>query len=521
MVALRRVFSVPRFKLESVNGCQLAVIVLAAIWLRFFNELRQEWQINPQYNYGFVVPLLGAVLIWRRWPERPSLSSKRFERLVGLVWVSLLLWLLPLRIIVEANPEWRLLYWTNGLVNLGLSFSLLYKLGGRRWATFFAPPLLFLLIAIPWPVQLEQGIIQGLMRFVAALTVEAAGWLGIPAVQHGNLIEVGVGIVGIDEACSGVRSLQSALMLSLFLGELHRFSATRRLMLVCASLIWVVVANLVRTNFLVWAAAKRGLHQMEAWHDTAGILVMVIVLPALMLLAHWMKPARKDLAPPVTEETSRLPILPRWVGIGALVWIFASELGTEAWYRGHETQLVGNVKWSVAWPTQSTEFKKSPVPEKSLAILRCSNSEAASWQDDEGNQWSAFLLRWKPGKNSAQLAKGHQPDICFPAAGARLVKDFGQVDVETGGFRIPFRHESFEMGSGLVHVFYCLWSDRVSQHEKPLLEDGSQSSRIQAVMVGKRNIGQQVLELVLAGPDSAETAVSLLRQHLPDLVQID
>ena len=96
--------------------------------------------------------------------------------------------------------------------------------------------LLFMLIALPWPVQLEQAIIQGLMRLVAGLTVGVVTLMGIPAIQHGNLIEVGAGLVGIDEACSGVRSLQSSLMLSLFLGEVNRWSWMRRVGLLTASM---------------------------------------------------------------------------------------------------------------------------------------------------------------------------------------------------------------------------------------------------------------------------------------------
>ena len=231
-------------------------------------------QINAQYNYGYVVPLLGLALLWRRWPGRPSPVPPLSGVWPGFLAAGVLLLLLPLQVCLEANPEWRLLYWIHGFQVVGLSFCLLYRMGGWPWVRYFAAPILFMLIAVPWPMTWEQTAIQGLMRFVAGLTVELAGWLGIPAVQHANVVEVGAGMVGIDEACSGVRSMQSALMLSLFLGELHRFSAPRRLVLLAASFGFVLVANLARTTFLVWAAANRGMHQMEQWHDTAGVLVM-------------------------------------------------------------------------------------------------------------------------------------------------------------------------------------------------------------------------------------------------------
>jgi hypothetical protein len=70
-----------------------------------------------------------------------------------------------------------------------------------------------------------------------------------------------------------------------------------------------------------------------------------------------------------------------------------------------------------------------------------------------------------------------------------------------------------------LHVFYCLWSDRISPNGKPLLEDGSRASRLQAVLTGKRNLGQQVLEVVLQGPEAKEEAVALLERRLPSLIE--
>jgi exosortase len=503
------------------DGCALAGIAVAACWLLFFNELRGEWAINAQYNYGYLVPLLGAALLWRRWPERPEASVRNHPTLVALLALVLVLLLLPLRVAQQANPEWRLLYWIQGFQALGMSCCLLYHLGGGSWVRFFLAPIAFMLIAVPWPMRWEQAAVQGLMRFAAGLTIETADWLGIPAVRHGNLIEVGAGVVGIDEACSGVRSLQSALMLSLFLGELHRFSPIRRVSLFLASMVFVLAANTGRTTFLVWAAAERGFHLMEEWHNTAGNAVMLVVLPGLLLLGHLMKPLSEGLPPRRTVARSAFPALPRWVGTAVLAWLGFSFAATEAWYRAHESRLVDAPRWTLAWPDQSPQFKRTEVPEKSLAILRCSNSASASWADGEGNRWSGFMLRWDPGGNSAQLARGHRPDICLPAAGARLVEDPGPLVLSAHGLEIPFRHQVFENAGGAFHVFYSLQSDRILPGEKPLLEDGSQASRLRAVLAGKRHLGQQVVELVIAGPDSKEAAVALLKRDLPRLIRVE
>lgn len=492
----------------------LAVVVY---WLSFFYQICGEWQVNPQYDYGYLVPLLGIVLFWRRWPGRP-LPNPGDGRIALVIAAGLLLMAFPLRVLFEANPEWRLLYWITGLEVLGVSLCVLGWTGGTRWARYFAAPLGFMLIALPWPVELEQAAIEGLMRFVAGLTVGVVNLLGIPAVQHGNLVEVSKGLVGIDEACSGVRSLQSSLMLSLFLGEMNRWSWVRRLALLAASMVFVVLANLVRTTFLVYVAANRGIHQMETWHDTAGLLIMFIVLPGLLGLSYLMRPREKRAEASAAERFSLRPI-PIWAGLAMISWFAAIEITTEMWYRSHERTLIPNTNWTVAWPDGAAHFRKTQLPENARIILRCSKTESAAWQDDTGNDWSAFVLSWDPGRNSAQLAKGHRPDICFPAAGAKLIDDFGSVDITADGFSIPFRYESFENGDKLLHVFYCLWSDHISPIDNVTNENGSRASRIRAALDGERNLGQKVLEIVISGPETREEAVALLRSQAPALIR--
>ena len=502
------------------EGRFLALLALGACWLLFFREISGEWEVNPQYGYGYVVPLLGATLFWRRWPSRPLMQPGK-SPFLPIVVVGLLLLEFPFSLIFEANPEWRLLYWVNGFQIIGLSLAFLYYFGGRPWMRHFAPPLLFMLIAVPWPMEQEQMIIQGLMRFVAGITVIVVGFLGIPAIQHGNLVEVSAGMVGINEACSGVRSLQSALMLSLFLGEMYRLSHARRTLLLVASLLFVVIANCTRTSILVWTAANKGLPSMESIHDTVGNTVMFIVLPCLIGLAYLIRPKSWGLAPEPARPPFEVPTLPRWVGISTLVWLILIQGVTELWYRVHEAKLVPNTPWALNWPVQDASFKKSSIPEISLAILRCTDSQAANWTDDGGNNWSAFLLRWAPGRNSEQLAKGHRPDICFPAAGAQMVADYGRITLHPNGVGMTFRDQAFSMGTGYVHVFYCLWSERISPHEDTgkVVDDGSQAGRLRAVLAGKRNLGQRVLEIVIRGPDSNDDAIKLLKSELPQLVK--
>src|SRR5205085_8693582 len=172
----------------------------------------------------------------------------------------------PIRLIQEASPDWRLLSWGMAGSAAVITGAGIYLSGGRPWLRHFAFPILFFFVAVPWPTSLEQFVIQGLMRADALINVEVLNAIGISAVQLGNVIEVGTGFVGIDEACTGVRSLQATLMVSLFLGEFYGFQAGRRLLLILSGAVLAFGCNLVRTFLLVSLGAEHGSETIARWH---------------------------------------------------------------------------------------------------------------------------------------------------------------------------------------------------------------------------------------------------------------
>jgi exosortase len=129
----------------------------------------------------------------------------------------------------------------------------------------------------------------------AAATVELLGWLGIPAMPHGNVIEVATGVVGIDEACSGIRSFQATRLISLFLGEFYRLNFARRLGLVLGGFALSLLFNLVRMTLLVWVAARNGVAAIASWHDPSGVTILVACFFSLWGLGVWLQ-SRKQKA---------------------------------------------------------------------------------------------------------------------------------------------------------------------------------------------------------------------------------
>src|SRR4051812_7672033 len=165
---------------------------LVLIWGEVVRHLGSEWSYNPQYSYGWSVPFLVVYILWRRWPSRPAPEpvSDGVRRASALFLVAATFLLLALRFLAEANPDWRFLSWTFALTAAAMTLVTFYFCGGKAWARYFAFPILFFLVAVPWPTGLEQAITQNLMRAVTAINVFGLNVAGIPALQRGNVIEV-------------------------------------------------------------------------------------------------------------------------------------------------------------------------------------------------------------------------------------------------------------------------------------------------------------------------------------------
>src|SRR5207249_661695 len=267
-------------------------------------QLSNVWSVNEQYSYGWFVPFFAAYLFWLRWQDRPDpqLAARRGYLLAAATVLLALATLFPLRLFEVGNPDWRPLGWLHAAIAVSITSALIWKIGGKPWLTRFAFPVAFIFVAVPWVSPIEVPIVQGLMRVVASIASETLNLCGIPAQLEGSVIRVNTGLVGVNEACSGVRSLQTSLMIGLLFGELKRLSIPRRLLLVFAAAATAFVANCVRTLFLVWIAATRGLPSEGQWHDVAGYAIVaatfVATLAVAALLSHKKPPASQSVRAP-------------------------------------------------------------------------------------------------------------------------------------------------------------------------------------------------------------------------------
>ena len=308
--------------------------------LLLLRPLAAFWSANENYAYGWGVPFLAAYLLIERWwcrPDpRPMRPNRRMLAGLGLVAFAWALGFIAVRLVAETEPASRPLLWVDGCLAAGAWLAWFGLLGGRPWCRHFAVPVLFVLAGVPWIFRCEFFVTQGLMRLNAAWVAGSLTWLDVPAHAVGNTIMLSTGQLGVTEACSGIRSLQAALMLALFFGEFYRWGAWGRGTLLGMGAGLALLGNYVRMLFLAWRGAHRGMTSVESAHDSAGWLILGFTVVSLWLICLVARPS-----PALSRRTPRdLPPLAqrmalRWA-VCILVATFFAEAATQSWYGWRE-----------------------------------------------------------------------------------------------------------------------------------------------------------------------------------------
>lgn len=500
----------------------LAIIGWVAWGILLCWNLQDQWASNPQYAYGYLVPILVALLAWRRWRTRPEPESavSGGDHSDRIFWGTLLaisaLILLPAWIVAQPNGDWRLVPWMLALSFTGGSLGMLGLLGGKAWVRHFAFPVLFLLTAVPWPGFIETPLVQGLMRFVAEATVIVLNATGIPALQRGNLVEISSGVLGIDEACSGVRSLQATLMVSLFLGEIHRLTLGARIGLVVAGFGTALLTNIGRTWMLAHTAASEGMGAIGRFHDPAGYTVFTICLVVIAIIAEILR-RRHTVTFAAAPATAHPNQLPRSLGPALCAWLVVVLIGTEVWYRPSRAKESG--LWTVQVPAAA---KPAPVSKEALSLLACDRDQSVVWKDEHGGQWTLFFFEWMPGTGrSAILARVHRPEICLPGVGLRETGPRGSINVDVAGFSLSFETLQFQdPRGGYVFVFFAPWEFAPGTSGRSVSFSGNtRRDSLERVWRRERWLGQQTLELIVTGYQTRADADAALKRELEPIIR--
>lgn len=417
-------------------------LAVAFAWLWTWRHLSVEWRTNAQYEFGFGVPFLFAYLFWKRWsgPMEPAAHRTWCLLPLAVAWCAMALG----ELLRWHDPVWR---FTGGLLTLGatlLAATWLWLAGGRPLLRRQLFPLAFAWLAMPWPVPLELFVTQHLLHFVTGVSTILINFLGIAALQRGNVIELSSGYIGIDEACSGIQSLQASIMASLFLGEFFRLRVTRRCWLVPGGIFIALIANLGRVLGLTLLLNARGREAALHAHDVVGTVATAATFLAILAIAARLSKGREagNAAASHGHFSGRMgmPGPAGWAVLGAFALIPLLTWRWFAFVQIPDSELPRHPRWQFNTASLPADWDAEPFEptERERSMLQFSEWSAFRLHSPEG--WSAQVIHlfWKPGVSMPGMAFYHTPSMCMPWADWEQRGEAEQITLRPHDSPIPF-----------------------------------------------------------------------------------
>jgi exosortase len=323
----------------TVPGPFLAALGLALGFIAFTAwDQSHWWRVKQDYSFGWLVPLFVLFVVRDRWPRIlgaiNTCAADRSPRAAG--WQK---WLL--RVAVGASllsgvvmfllgsfyragagtSQPGTLAITLGMIGILLPLLLinapdsassapagLFADARVRLTGLFLFPVLVWLVSAPMVSAVETQVNLALLRKVVTVVAAVFDTLGLPIEQQGNVlalppIDGKPNQVGVEEACSGIRSLTACLFAGSFLAAVFVERLWKKIALVTAAMLLAFLTNLGRSLFLTAWAYRYGHAAIEGTvHDVAGYAVLGVTVAGLLCLLPILN---LQLAPPDPADPPR------------------------------------------------------------------------------------------------------------------------------------------------------------------------------------------------------------------------
>lgn len=492
--------------------------------------LWNEWELDPQYSYGFLVPILCLALFFQRWQDRPAPNPPQNLWKPATMAFPAFVFLAAVQPFFEANPEWRVSGILGAFSAVLLTILFIYAVGGSPWMRHFLFPVCFFLLAIPWPRNAEEAVMGFLMEKNAIAALEILHWCGHEAVRRGHLITLPTGTLGVEEACSGVRSLQSGIMSAFFLGEIFRFSVFVRCGLVFSSVLIALFGNFARATTLSLIASSYGVAAIEKWHDIAGYAILLTTIGSLWVVSYFYYRSCHSKLKAIQGEKEiphsplQIPKPVHFACLAVLATTLISLAGTEIWYRSHEQTPNSESQWTIQSGTSGT--RSVPISDRTRRILFYPEGFSERFLDAGGRNWQFFYLRWPAGRTAIQALNIHDPRTCLASIGMVLDRQLPSITISVADQTFRFRVFLFHDEGRPILVFHSIIAGGVAASNDSTItenlvdENYTLQGRWNVVRKGIRNRGQSLIEAAVWNTTDVSLAANELTKFLSSVMVV-
>ncbi|HKB12485.1 MAG TPA: exosortase/archaeosortase family protein [Vicinamibacterales bacterium] len=265
---------------RALMGRCVVLLLPAGAFLWLYGDvlagLARQWANDSDYSHGFLVVPLAAFFAWERRQELARADVRPAASGIFAIAVSLLVFLI--------GTYGADLFLARVSI-VGVVAGIVWFLCGSKCLRILAFPLAFLTLMVPLPEILFNQItfpLQLIASRAGELVISAAG---VPVLREGNILQLPGRTLEVAEACSGIRSLMSLLMLAIVLGKYSEARPARRLAIAAAAVPIAIAANALRVAGTGLASAWISPAAADGFfHSFSGWVAFVVAAGALVAL---------------------------------------------------------------------------------------------------------------------------------------------------------------------------------------------------------------------------------------------
>lgn len=284
-----------------VTGSFLIGLVglLAMLYYPILYPMVVQWNDDPDYSHGFLIPFITAYFIWER--RQHILACPPQPDRLGVVLIGIGLSILLIGLV---GAE---LYMQRVSLLIVLAGGALLILG-RAALKVLAFPIGFLLFMIPLPAIVVNAIAFPLQLFAAKTATYCLDTFGIPVLREGNVIVLASTRLEVAEACSGIRSLQALVALGTVFAYFSQPLLWKRWVLVALSIPIAITANAVRVSGTGVLAHYWGAEAAQGFYHTfEGWLIFLVAFVFLLLAGFALSKLGRDQAGSYPHHVPTVP----------------------------------------------------------------------------------------------------------------------------------------------------------------------------------------------------------------------
>lgn len=278
----------------------IALVLGALLWSYWstLEGLFREWQRDPNYSVGQLVPFAAIYMLWQdRRGLRETAKSPSWWG-VAVILAAQAMRAYGLLFLYESAERYSLILTVAGLVLLLFGWPVVRRTG---WV------LLFLLLMIPLPGKVHNmlsGPLQGLATSGAVFALEL---FGVSVVREGHIMILNGQVpIAVAEACSGLRMLTAFVVVGGVLAYVVARPRMHKCALVLSTIPVAIICNLARlVATAILFLTVSGEFAERFFHDFAGWTMMPLAI-AMLALELWVM-GRLQLSDDVSCEESEMP----------------------------------------------------------------------------------------------------------------------------------------------------------------------------------------------------------------------